>query len=44
MCVNLPVVDPTAITCPVLIFRGDHDGIATDEDVLGFYSALATTD
>ncbi len=44
MCVNLPVVDPTVITCPVLIFRGDHDGIATDEDVLGFYSALATTD
>ena len=44
MCVNLPVVDPTAITCPVLIFRGDHDGIATDEDILGFYSALATTD
>ena len=44
MCVNLPVIDPTAITCPVLIFRGDHDGIATDEDVLGFYSALGTTD
>jgi pimeloyl-ACP methyl ester carboxylesterase len=44
MCVNLPVVDPTAITCPVLIFRGDHDGIATDEDVLGFYTALATAD
>jgi len=44
MCVNLPVVDPAAITCPLLIFRGDHDGIATDEDVLGFYSALATMD
>ncbi len=44
MCVNLPVIDPTAITCPVLIFRGDHDGIATDEDVLGFYTALATAD
>ncbi len=44
MCVNLPVVDPTAITCPVLIFRGDHDGIATDADVLGFYAALASTD
>ena len=44
MCVNLPLVDPTAITCPVLIFRGDHDGIATNEDVLAFYSALGTTD
>ncbi|MCP5152769.1 MAG: alpha/beta fold hydrolase [Ectothiorhodospiraceae bacterium] len=44
MCVNLPLVDPTAIACPVLIFRGDHDGIATDEDVLGFYDALPTRD
>jgi pimeloyl-ACP methyl ester carboxylesterase len=44
MCVNLPVVDPTTITCPVMIFRGEHDGIATDEDVLGFFSALPTKD
>ena len=44
MCVNLPLVDPAKITCPVLIFRGDHDGIATDEDVLGFYAALGTKD
>lgn len=40
MCVNLPVVDPMKIACPVLIFRGDHDGIATDADVLGFYATL----
>jgi pimeloyl-ACP methyl ester carboxylesterase len=40
MCVNLPLVDPTKITCPVMIFRGDHDGVATDEDVLAFYAAL----
>lgn len=44
MCANLPLVDPTKIACPVMIFRGEHDGIATDEDVLGFFSALATTD
>lgn len=42
MCVNLPVVDPAKISCPVLIFRGDHDGIATDGDVMGFYAALPT--
>jgi pimeloyl-ACP methyl ester carboxylesterase len=40
MCVNLPLVDPTKIACPVMIFRGDHDGVATDEDVLAFYAAL----
>jgi pimeloyl-ACP methyl ester carboxylesterase len=44
MCVNLPVVDPTKILCPAMIFRGDHDGIATDEDVMGFYKALPNKD
>jgi alpha-beta hydrolase superfamily lysophospholipase len=44
MCVNLPVVDPTRITCPVLIFRGDHDGIATEQDLMGFYAALPGKD
>ena len=44
MCINLPAVDPLEIRCPVLIFRGDHDGIATDEDVIGFYSALPNKD
>lgn len=42
MCVNLPSMDPTKIECPVMIFRGDHDGIATEEDLMGFYSALPT--
>jgi alpha-beta hydrolase superfamily lysophospholipase len=40
MCVNLPLVDPTRIACPMLIFRGDHDGVATDADVLAFFAAL----
>lgn len=44
MCVNLPVVDPTRIACPVLIFRGDHDGIATDADVQAFFAALPGND
>ncbi|MBT7485256.1 MAG: alpha/beta fold hydrolase [Rhodospirillales bacterium] len=42
MCVNLPSMDPTKIECPVMIFRGDHDGIATEEDLMGFYAALPT--
>ena len=44
MCVNLPAVDPSEISCPVLIFRGDHDGIATDEDVVGFFKMLPNKD
>lgn len=44
MCVNLPQVDPLRIECPVMIFRGDHDGIASDEDVLGFFTALPNKD
>jgi poly(3-hydroxyalkanoate) synthetase len=42
--VNLPAVNPTKVQCPVLIFRGDHDGIATDEDVMGFFTALPNKD
>jgi pimeloyl-ACP methyl ester carboxylesterase len=44
MCTNLPLVDPGNLNCPVLIFRGDHDGIATDEDVMAFFAALPTRD
>lgn len=44
MSINLPLVDPTIITCPVLMLRSEHDGITTDEDMLGFYGALATKD
>ncbi|HSR72605.1 MAG TPA: alpha/beta fold hydrolase [Kiloniellales bacterium] len=44
MCINLPVVDPAKIACPVLMIRGDHDGITTDEDNAAFFAALATKD
>lgn len=44
MCINLPLVDPLKIECPVLIIRGDHDGITTDEDNAAFYAALPTKD
>jgi pimeloyl-ACP methyl ester carboxylesterase len=44
MCINLPAVDPAKVQCPVMIFRGDHDGIATDEDVMGFFDALPNKD
>jgi len=44
MCINLPLVDPAKIECPILIIRGDHDGITTDEDNAAFYAALPTKD
>ena len=44
MVANLPVCDPDKILCPVLIIRAEHDGIATDEDVMGFYGRLPNAD
>lgn len=41
---NLPVCDPEKIRCPVLIVRAEHDGIATDEDVMGFFARLPNAD
>jgi pimeloyl-ACP methyl ester carboxylesterase len=44
MTANLPVVDPTKVRSPVLILRGEYDGIASLEDVLGFYAKLPNPD
>lgn len=44
MCENLPLVDPKRIACPVLVLRGEHDGIATEADVAGFFQNLASDD
>ena len=41
---KLPVCDPERIACPVLIVRAEHDGIATDEDVMAFYAKLPNAD
>ena len=44
MTANLPIVDPARVTCPVLVIRGEHDGIATEEDLLNFFKALPNPD
>jgi len=44
MCANLPVVDPRRIQCPVLIVRGEHDGIATEADLIAFFALLPHKD
>jgi pimeloyl-ACP methyl ester carboxylesterase len=44
MTTKLPLVDPEKIPCPVWISRAEHDGIATDEDILAFYAKLPSPD
>lgn len=44
MTAHLPVVDPTKVLSPVLLIRGEYDGIATVEDLLDFYKQLPAGD
>ena len=44
MCVNLPAVDPAQIVCPVMIIRGEYDGIAAEPDLLDFFARLPNKD
>ena len=44
MVTKLPLVDPEKLRCPVMIIRAEHDGIATDEDIVNFYAKLASPD
>jgi pimeloyl-ACP methyl ester carboxylesterase len=44
MTVNLPVVDPHRVHGPVMIVRGEHDGIASEEDLLDFFHQLPNPD
>jgi alpha-beta hydrolase superfamily lysophospholipase len=44
MTANLPVVDPAKVAAPVLLARGEHDGIATVDDLWAFYKQLPNGD
>ena len=44
MTANLPVVDPLKVQAPVMIVRGEHDGIASEEDLLDFFRLLPNPD
>jgi pimeloyl-ACP methyl ester carboxylesterase len=41
---KLPVVEPEKILSPVLVARGEYDGIATMEDLLDFFAKLPNGD
>lgn len=40
MCSKLPLTDPAKLTMPVIIMRGEYDGIASMEDLLSFFAKL----
>jgi pimeloyl-ACP methyl ester carboxylesterase len=44
MTAHLPVVDPLKVHVPVLLVRGEYDGIATEVDLLSFYKQLPYPD
>jgi pimeloyl-ACP methyl ester carboxylesterase len=44
MTANLPLVDPTKVQSPVLMVRGQYDGISTEEDLLDFFTKLPVAD
>jgi len=41
---RLPLVDPKKVSCPVLLLRGEFDGIATMEDLWDFFNQLPNGD
>jgi len=41
---KLPIVEPEKILSPVMVARGEFDGIATMEDLLDFFQKLPTGD
>ena len=40
MCSRLPLLDPKQITVPCIILRGEHDGIASLDDLIEFFKLL----
>ena len=44
MTANLPVVDPARVRSPVLLIRGEHDGIASVADLWDFFDRLPNSD
>jgi len=44
MVTKLPLVDPAAVKAPMLIARGEYDGISTEADLIAFFDALPNND
>ena len=44
MCSKLPLVDPAKLDLPTIVMRGEHDGIASFDDLIEFYKRLPHPD
>lgn len=44
MCSKLPLVDPSQLTVPTLVMRGEYDGIASFNDLIEFFKLLPNQD
>ncbi|BEV46508.1 alpha/beta fold hydrolase [Afipia carboxidovorans] len=44
MTTKLPLVDPDRIAAPAFMVRGEHDSLATMDDLLAFFNRLPTND
>lgn len=44
MTMHLPMVDSTRLPMPVLIVRGQYDGIASEYDLVAFFQKLPVPD
>jgi alpha-beta hydrolase superfamily lysophospholipase len=44
MTTKLPIVDPQKVLSPVLIARGEYDGIASEDDLVNFFQKLPVPD
>jgi pimeloyl-ACP methyl ester carboxylesterase len=44
MCSKLPLVDPARLSVPTIVMRGQYDGIAGVDDLIGFFKRLPNPD
>ncbi|HET9578101.1 MAG TPA: alpha/beta fold hydrolase [Usitatibacter sp.] len=44
MCSKLPLVDPSKVTSPTIVMRGEYDGIAGFDDLVEFFKRLPNAD
>lgn len=42
MAINMPMVDPARLACPVCLVRPEHDGNASEEELFRFFRTLAS--
>ena len=41
---RLPLIDPAKLNVPVIVMRGEYDGIASEQDLLAFFARLPNMD